>query len=153
MESKKRLEEANQERDKVLLKEQQYLRQIARLEDRLKEEGQTRQDRHEKLLESIRLKHKSTLETLNDEISDLRLKLSDAKEAADKHRVERDSARMEVDKIQDQLRSLKEEAGQRYEQYNRKIGQSESVMEEKLRSVNHDNERLSEENETLRKQN
>ena len=153
MESKKRLEEANQERDKVLLKEQQYLRQIARLEDRLKEEGQTRQDRHEKLLESLRLKHKATLETLNDEISDLRLKLSDAKEEADKHRVERDSARMEVDKIQDQLRSLKEEAGQRYEQYSRKIGQSESVMEEKLRSVNHDNERLAEENETLRKQN
>ena len=55
------------------------------------------------------------METLNDEISDLRLKLSDAKEAADKHRVERDSARLEVDKIQDQLRSLKEEAGQRYE--------------------------------------
>ena len=153
MESKKRLEEANQERDKVLLKEQQYLRQIARLEDRLKEEGQTRQDRHEKLLESLRLKHKATLEKLNDEISDLRLKLSDAKEAADKHRVERDSARLEVDKIQDQLRSLKEEAGQRYEQYSRKIGQSESVMEEKLRSVNHDNERLAEENETLRKQN
>lgn len=93
------------------------------------------------------------MEALNDEISDLRLKLSDAKEAADKHRVERDSARLEVDKIQDQLRSLKEEAGQRYEQYSRKIGQSESVMEEKLRSVNHDNERLAEENETLRKQN
>ena len=101
VESKKRLEEANQERDKVLLKEQQYLRQIARLEDRLKEESTSRQDRHEKLLESLRLKHKSTVDTLNDEISDLRLKLSDAKEAADKHRVERDSARTEVDKMQD----------------------------------------------------
>jgi len=71
------------------------------------------------LLESLRLKHKSTVDNLNDDISDLRLKLSDAKEAADKHRVERDSARKEADKMQDQLRALKEEAGQRYEQYNR----------------------------------
>lgn len=101
VESKKRLEEANQERDKVLLKEQQYLRQIARLEDRLKEEGSSRQERHEKLLESLRLKHKSTVDNLNDEISDLRLKLSDAKESSDKHRVERDSARLEIDKMQD----------------------------------------------------
>jgi hypothetical protein len=41
------------------------------------------------------------VDTLNDEISDLRLKLSDAKESADKHRVERDSARLEVDKMQE----------------------------------------------------
>jgi hypothetical protein len=41
----------------------------------------------------------------------LRLKLSDAKELSDKHRVERDSARIEVDKMQDQLRAMKEEAG------------------------------------------
>lgn len=97
------------------------------------------------------MKHKSTVDTLNDEISDLRLKLSDAREAADKHRVERDSARTEVDKMQDQLRAIKEEAGQRYEQYTRQIGQSETVMEEKVRNTLNDNERLREENETLRK--
>jgi hypothetical protein len=41
-ESKKRIEEANGERDKALLKEQQYLRQISRLEERIKEEGTER---------------------------------------------------------------------------------------------------------------
>lgn len=90
---------------------------------------------------------------MNDELSDLRLKLSDARDLSERHRLERDSARMEVDKMQDQLRGLKEEAGQRYEQYARQIGQSETLTEERVRTVNHENERLKEENETLRKNN
>ena len=108
-ESKKKIEEANQERDKVLLKETQYLRQIQRLEERVKTEGQERQERHDKIMDSIRLKHKSTLDQRDDEISDLRLKLSDAKEACDRFRVERDSLRIELDKIHEQLRSLKDD--------------------------------------------
>lgn len=134
-ESKKRIEESNSERDKVLLKEQQYLRQIARLEERLKEEGSERQERHDKLIESLRLKQKSALDQRDDEISDLRLKLSDAKEASDKHRVERDSLRNEVEKLYDQLRSLKEESAHRFDNYSKQVTQAESLSEEKVRSV------------------
>lgn len=83
----------------MLLKEQHYLRQIARLEERLKEDGQERQERHEKVVESLRMKHKSSIDQRDDEISDLRLKLSDVKELCDKHRVERDGLRQELDKI------------------------------------------------------
>lgn len=101
VESKKRIEESNTERDKVLLKEQQYLRQIARLEERIKLEGQERSERQDKIVESLRLKHKSTLDQREDEISELRLKFSDSKESSDKHRIERDSLRYELDKIYD----------------------------------------------------
>jgi hypothetical protein len=52
-------------------------------------------------MESLRMKHKNTLDSKEDEISDLRLKLSDIKEENDKHRIERDSLRMEVDKLKD----------------------------------------------------
>ena len=45
------------------------------------------------------MKHKSSLETRDDEISDLRLKLSDAKEASDRYRIEKESLRTELDKI------------------------------------------------------
>ena len=38
-ESKKSIEEANLERDRIKLKEAQYLRQIARLEETIKEEA------------------------------------------------------------------------------------------------------------------
>lgn len=46
-------------------------------------------------MDSLRLKHKSTLDQRDDDISDLRLKLSDARDAGDKIRVERDSLRLE----------------------------------------------------------
>ena len=51
----------------------------------------------------------------------MRLKLSDSKEASDKHRVERDSLRTEVEKLYDQLRLLKEESAHRFETYNKQI--------------------------------
>jgi len=41
-ESKKRIEDANLERDRVLLKEQQYLTKVGRLEDQLKKEASDR---------------------------------------------------------------------------------------------------------------
>lgn len=46
----------------MLLKEQQYLRQIARLEERIKNEGQEKSERQDKIVESLRLKHKSILD-------------------------------------------------------------------------------------------
>lgn len=67
------------------------------------------------------MKHKSMLDQREDEISDLRLKLSDAKESSDKHRVERDSLRHELDKLYDQLRSLKDDASTKYEAYAKSI--------------------------------
>jgi hypothetical protein len=134
-ESKKKLEEAHSERDRVLLKEQQYLRNIARLEERLKEEAAERQERHEKLVESLRLKHKSSLDQRDDEISDLRLKLSDAKDSGERHRVERDSLRIELDKLYDQLRVLKDEASLRFESYSKQLNQSESLKEDKVRAA------------------
>ena len=91
------------------------------MEERLKTEGQERQERHDKIMESIRLKQKSALDQRDDEISDLRLKLSDAKEASDRYRVERDSLRNEADKIHEQLRSLKDDQSQKYDAYSKQI--------------------------------
>ena len=59
---KKRIDESNSERDRVLLKEQQYLRQIQRLEERLKTESQERQERSDRLVESLRANHKNVLD-------------------------------------------------------------------------------------------
>ena len=52
--SKKRIEDSNLERDRVLLKEQQYLARIARLEEQLKLEASERQERHDRVIESLR---------------------------------------------------------------------------------------------------
>lgn len=81
----------------------------------------------------------------------MRMKLSDAKESSDKHRVERDSLRNELDKLHEQVRSLKDDAAGKYESYSKQLNQAESLTEEKIRSVNNENERLKDENNTLRK--
>jgi hypothetical protein len=61
-ESKKRIEDANLERDRVLLKEQQYLSKITRMEDLMKQESNDKQERHERVVESLRQKHASQIE-------------------------------------------------------------------------------------------
>jgi hypothetical protein len=53
------------------------------------------------VLESLRAKQKGIVEQRDDEIGELRLKLSDTKDIADRHRIERDGLRMELDKLQD----------------------------------------------------
>lgn len=45
------------------------------------------------------MKQKSQIEQRDEEISELRLKLSDSKESSEKYRIERDSLRNELDKI------------------------------------------------------
>jgi len=81
----------------------------------------------------------------------LRLKLSDAKEASDRHRVERDSLRVELDKIHDQLRSLKDDQTIKYEAYSKQLSQNETIKEEKVRNMQNENERLKDENENYKK--
>ena len=52
-------------------------------------------------MESLRAKHKNLIDQKDDEISDLRLKLSDAKEASDRYRIEKEGYRNELDKVLD----------------------------------------------------
>ena len=66
------------ERDRIQLKEAQYLRQISRLEETLKSESQERNERHQRLIEALREKHKAVLDSRDDEITELKIKLSDA---------------------------------------------------------------------------
>jgi hypothetical protein len=55
-ESKKCIEEANLDRDRIQLKEAQYLRQIARLEETITQESKDRKERHDRLIEALREK-------------------------------------------------------------------------------------------------
>lgn len=104
------------------------------------------------MLESLRQKQKSILEQKEDDISDLRLKLSDAKEASDRFRQEKESLRSELDKLHESIRQLKDDSAHKYEQYSRQLNLSENANDEKLRQYARENERLKEENETVKKQ-
>lgn len=83
-ESKKSIEDANLERDRIQLKEATYLRQITRLEETLTQEGKDRKERHDRLIEALREKQKAILESRDDEITELKIRLSDALDQQDK---------------------------------------------------------------------
>jgi len=53
-ESRKRIEDANLDRDRILLKEQQYLSNISRLEEDLRRESRDHAERHDRVIESLR---------------------------------------------------------------------------------------------------
>ena len=101
----------------MLLKEQQHLARVARLEDQLSREASDRQERHDRVLEALRQKHKAQAEQLRDDITDLSRKLSDATEMSERCRMERDSLREENTKLQEQWRSFKHDTSNKYESY------------------------------------
>lgn len=70
-----------------MLKETQYLRQIERLEEQIKDEAKERKERHDRLIEALREKQKALLDSRNDEISDLKSKVSDLTDAKDRKSV------------------------------------------------------------------
>ena len=59
------------------------------------------------------------MEQKSDEVADLSRKLSDAVEQGERNRMDRDSLREEVNKLQDQWRSFKEDTSMKYESYNK----------------------------------
>ena len=99
--SKKSIQDANLERDRIQLKEDQYLRQIQRLEDTLTQEGKDRKERHDRLIEALREKQRAILDSRDDEITELKIKLGDALDQQEKQKVERDSLQQQLDKMID----------------------------------------------------
>ena len=100
----------------------------------------------------MRLKHKTLIEQKSDELADLSRKLSDANEMSERHRMDRDSLREEVAKLQDQWRSFKEDTSMKYEGYNKTINQQEQMSEEKIRGLTNEIEKLKEEVTALKNQ-
>ena len=86
----------------------------------------------------------------SDELSDLQRKLNDAVEVAERNRMDRDSLREEVNKLQDQWRSFKEDTSMKYESYNKQINQQEAISEEKIKGLQNETEKLQEQLEALK---
>jgi len=102
------------------------------------------------LIAALREKQKAVVDSRDDEITELKIKLSDALDHQDKQKVERDSLQKQLDKMLDQWRNFKEEANQKYEQYSKQINQAEMKNEEHNRSLINECEKQREEVEAMR---
>ena len=133
-----------------MLKETQYLRQIERLEEQIKDEAKERKERHDRLIEALREKQKALLDSRNDEISDLKSKVSDLTDANEKLKIDRESLQKQLDKMLEQWRNFKDEANQKYEQYSKQLNQAEMKNEEHNRALITECEKQREETEQMR---
>lgn len=116
----------------MLLKEQQYLTKITRLEDLNRQEANDRQERHDRVIDALRHKHKNIIEQKVDEISNLNRLLGDANDKAERCRMELDSKTNELNKLHEQLRSFKDDTSNKYETYNKQLSLQESLAESKV---------------------
>lgn len=80
------------------------------------------------------------------------MKFSDIKEESDRHRVDRDSLKKELEKLHESLRLIKDEAAHKYEAYKKEINHAVTTNEDSVRSLQRENERLKEEAATFKKQ-
>jgi chromosome segregation ATPase len=136
----------------VQLKEAQYLRQIQRLEETLEQEAKERKARHEKLVESLREKHRNLIDGKDDEITELKIKLGDADEEGRRVRSERDSLGRELEKVMEEWRNFKDEAKQKFEVFSKQINQAEMKNEERNRALIHECEKQREDVEQMRRE-
>lgn len=76
----------------------------------LQSEAKERKERHEKLIEALRDKHKNVLESRDDEITELKIKLSDSLDSKELLRVENESLQKEINKMLEQWKNFREES-------------------------------------------
>lgn len=76
----------------------------------LQSEAKERKDRHEKLIEALRDKHKTIVESRDDEITELKIKLSDSLDLKESLRVENESLQKEINKMLEQWKNFREES-------------------------------------------
>ena len=134
-ESKQKVEEAFLERDRVSIKEQQYLKTIERLQESLKSELKDQRDKYEGLLDSLRNKNKSMLIKRDEEIQDLHQKLILALTESDRASREVSILRSEVFKLEELLEEDQRRSIQRLNEYEKKLKDSEETRINEKRSI------------------
>jgi chromosome segregation ATPase len=106
---KKRTEEAQMEKDRYSLKEQQLVSKINKLEEDNRYDAREREDKFNSLLENLRTKQKIVLDERENEIIDLNKKYSESSSQAEKLRTENDRLRSDVVKLEKALLDFQQE--------------------------------------------
>lgn len=151
---KKKIEEAQFEKDRFNLKEQQYISKISKLEEENRYDAREREEKYNSLLENLRTKQKLVLDEREIEITDLNKKYSECYSQAEKQRAELDKLRAEISKLEKALADSQQEINKKCEEYERKIRDTISESRgENQRRIENENTQLKSENESLHYEN
>ena len=134
-ENKQKVEEAVLERDRVAVKEQQYLKSIEKLQEALKSELRSQRDKYEGLLDGLRNKNKSMLAKRDDELQDLSQKLVLAQTESDRASREVSTLRGEVLKLEELLEQEQRRSLHRLDEYEKRLKDCEQARIAEKRSL------------------
>lgn len=155
-ESKERVEEALLQRDRALLKEEQYQRTIDTMNETHRQEIQTLKDQYDRMMENLRTKHRITLEQRDTEIRALSEDHSKLQVQHDKAQKELKTLRNDFNRLNNVVKesNSKEEARvaeleRKNQELEEKILKSEHEAGERIRNLVRDNETLDSANKEL----
>lgn len=149
-ECKKRIEEAQTEKDRITLKEQQYVGKISKLEEENRQDAREREEKYGTLLENLRSKHKIILDERDSEISELNKKFTDTYSENQKNKNDNDRLRSEIIKLEKALRDSQQVTDKKYDDYERQLQTANQIKDETQRRLENENTSLKNDNDNLR---
>lgn len=130
--SKQRVEEAILERDRVVIKEQHYIKTIERLQESLRTEQSEQRNKYESLLESLRNKNQAMIKKRDEEVSEVYQKLLTFQTSSERNQREVSSLKSELSKLEDMLQDEQKRSNQRLSEYEKRFRDcEESRLNEK----------------------
>jgi chromosome segregation ATPase len=125
--TKQKIEEAFLERDRIVLKEQQYLKNIEKLQDTIKSQLSDQKSKYEGLLDSLKNKNKSILLSRDEEISRLQEKLNNIQISYERAQRDINTMHKDLSKAEEMLEDEQKRVNSRLNEYEKRMRDTEEA--------------------------
>ena len=140
--SKQKVEEALLERDRVVLKEQNYVKTIEKLQESLKSQLSDQKTKYDSLLDSLKNKNKSLLSGRDHEISELQEKLSFVTANYERSSRELSTIRKDLQKTEEILEEDQKRQQIRLNEYEKRMKDLEETRLSEKRVLDNQSEQI-----------
>ncbi|CAG9312251.1 unnamed protein product [Blepharisma stoltei] len=138
--AKQRVEDAFLERDRMAMKDQQYQRQIERLNEQLRTELGEQKAKFDIMMDSMRNKHKNLLATRDDELKSIQERNNELQLQAERLARDNSSLAKDVQRAENVLQEEQKRINVRLDEYERRMRETEEVRLTEKRLLETQNE-------------
>lgn len=142
-ESKQKVEEAMLEKDRAVLKEQQYIKNIERLQESLKSELADQKHKYEGLIDSLRNKNKAIVAGRDEEITNVQEKVHSLQIGYERSQREISTLQRDLNKAEEMLEEEQRRANSRLNEYEKRMRDVEETRITEKRTFESQNEQIS----------
>ena len=141
-ESKQRVEEALLERDRTVLKEQNYIKNIERLQESLKSELNEQKNKYETLIDSLKNKNRSSIANRDEDISALQEKNHSIQLSYERAQREISSLQKDLSKAEEMLEDEQKRLNIRLNEYEKRMREVEETRSAEKRAFDSQTEQI-----------